>query len=60
MEVTGGHTVQWGRWIGEGWQMFVDDWKGWVVRMLVVFLDYAHSTHSDVRDHPFSGTNSRR
>ena len=38
METTGGHTVQWGRWIGEGWQMFVDDWKGWVVRMLVVLL----------------------
>ncbi len=38
MEITGGHTVQWGRWIGEGWQMFVDDWKAWIARMLVFLL----------------------
>ena len=38
MEETGGHSVQWGKWIGEGWQMFVDDVAGWVVRMLVLLL----------------------
>ena len=38
MEETMGHTVEWGRWIGEGWQMFVDDWKGWVIKMLAVVL----------------------
>jgi hypothetical protein len=38
VEITGGHTVQWGRWIGEGWQMFVDDWKAWIARMLLFLV----------------------
>lgn len=38
MEEPGEHTVQWGKWIGEGWQMFVDDWAGWLIRMLVLLL----------------------
>ena len=28
-------TVKWGEWIGEGWQMFVNQWQSWVVLMLV-------------------------
>ncbi|MDQ3009966.1 MAG: zinc-ribbon domain-containing protein [Acidobacteriota bacterium] len=34
-------TVRWGEWIGEGWQMFAEKWKVWVVQMLVVFLVFA-------------------
>jgi len=38
MEEPGEHTVEWGKWIGEGFQMFIDDWAGWLIRMLVLLL----------------------
>lgn len=28
-------TVRWGEWIGEGWQMFANQWQGWLLLMLV-------------------------
>lgn len=31
-------TVRWGEWIGEGWQMFAEQWQAWVVHMLVFGL----------------------
>ncbi len=34
-------NVRWGEWIGEGWQMFVEKWRVWVVQMLVVFVAFA-------------------
>jgi hypothetical protein len=34
-------TVRWGEWIGEGWQMFAEAWKVWVLQMLIVFLVFA-------------------
>lgn len=32
--------VRWGEWIGEGWQMFADNWPVWVGQMTVVFLAF--------------------
>src|SRR5438552_16478966 len=31
-------TVRWGEWIGEGWQMFTEQWQAWVVHILVFGL----------------------
>ena len=31
-------TVRWGEWIGEGWQMFTEQWQAWIVHMLVFFV----------------------
>jgi ribosomal protein L40E len=31
-------AVRFGDWIAEGWRMFVEQWKGWVVNILVVLL----------------------
>ena len=31
-------TVKWGEWIGEGWQMFAEQWQQWVLLMLVFIL----------------------
>ena len=31
-------TVRWGDWIGEGWQMFAEQWQGWVLLILVFLL----------------------
>jgi len=31
-------TVRWGEWIGEGWQMFAEQWQAWVVHILVFGL----------------------
>ncbi len=31
-------NVRWGEWIGEGWQMFVNQWQSWVLLMLVFML----------------------
>jgi hypothetical protein len=33
--------VRWGEWIGEGWQMFVNQWMSWILMMLVLFLAIA-------------------
>lgn len=30
--------VRWGEWIGEGWQMFVNQWSSWVLMILLMFL----------------------
>jgi hypothetical protein len=30
--------VRWGEWIGEGWEMFANQWQVWVVNTLVMFL----------------------
>lgn len=32
------NEVKWGDWIGEGWNMFAENWKVWVLQMLVLFL----------------------
>jgi hypothetical protein len=31
-------TVKWGEWIGEGWQMFAEQWQQWVLLMLVFIV----------------------
>ena len=31
-------AVRFGDWIAEGWRMFVEQWKGWVLNILVVLL----------------------
>src|SRR5215470_14617188 len=38
MDNTASTAVRFGDWIAEGWRMFVEQWKGWVVNMLVVLL----------------------
>src|SRR5260370_39160273 len=35
---TASPAVRFGDWIAEGWRMFVEQWKGWVVNILVVLL----------------------
>jgi hypothetical protein len=37
MENAAQPTVRFGDWIGEGWKMFTEQWKAWVVHMLVFF-----------------------
>lgn len=34
-------NVRWGEWIGEGWQMFAEAWKVWVLQMLIMFVVFA-------------------
>ncbi|MEP7271548.1 MAG: hypothetical protein ABI882_08575 [Acidobacteriota bacterium] len=31
-------NVRWGEWIGEGWQMFANQWQSWILIMLVFIL----------------------
>lgn len=38
MQPVGVADVKWGEWIGEGWQMFVNQWLGWVLIMLVFLI----------------------
>src|SRR5215470_89036 len=38
MDNTAQPVVRFGDWIAEGWRMFVEQWKGWVLSILVVLL----------------------
>ncbi|MBO0723685.1 MAG: hypothetical protein J2P41_22865 [Blastocatellia bacterium] len=36
MEAIPAPTVRWGEWISEGWDMFVQNWKVWVLQTLIM------------------------
>ena len=38
MQTMDAPNVKWGEWIGEGWQMFANQWQGWVLLMLVFVI----------------------
>ncbi|MEK7829853.1 MAG: hypothetical protein AAB401_02140, partial [Acidobacteriota bacterium] len=40
MHVMNPPNVRW-EWIGEGWQMFAEQWKVWVLQMLIVGAIFA-------------------